>query len=85
MYEYPFGVLMVKVIMVIKQTKAFEIYSEHAKTKKNKLSGKKYSQNIKGNAYDKKKSFNCSNQSAMIEFEECPEFPFWFAQTKFSL
>ena len=31
---------MVKVIMVIKQTKAFEIYSEHAKTKKNKLSGK---------------------------------------------
>ena len=40
MYEYPFGVLMVKVIMVIKLTKAFEIYSEHAKTKKNKLSGK---------------------------------------------
>ena len=51
MYEYPFDVLVVKVIIVIKQTKAFEIYSKHAKTKKNKLSGQKYAQNIKGNAY----------------------------------
>ena len=46
MYEYPFDVLVVKVIMVIKQTKAFKIYSKHAKTKNNQLSG----QNIKGNA-----------------------------------
>ena len=51
MYEYPFDVLVVKVIIVIKQTKAFEIYSKHAKTKKNKLSGQKFGQNIKGNAY----------------------------------
>ena len=38
--------------MVIKQTKAFEIYSKHAKTKENKLSGQEYGQNIKGNAYE---------------------------------
>ena len=31
------------------------------------------------------KLFCCSNKSAMIEFKECPEIPFWFAQTKFSL
>ena len=33
----------------------------------------------------KKKSFQSSSESAMIEFKECPEFPIWFAQTKFSL
>ena len=43
--------MVVKVIMVIKQTKAFEIHSKHAKTKENKLSGQENGQNITGNAY----------------------------------